>query len=182
MADLNAPLCNPCELIFRQHWVSKESFEPSGHEMDLEAVIDAASQLGSDYELHEAPDWVTLGLEGSGEYTSPIHHTVEELEKSATAGCRLCVMFWDMVQDEVGALADETKVQIGNLASIAVARPGFDPVTEEEAVDLELSYFGDIQKFEGYAFTCGLKLCRIYGQFVGYIPCLWYVKGDAHSC
>lgn len=139
------------------------SDDDSAGEMTESSVLDA-SEAGLAY---EAPDWVTVvdaTPEISQSYQSPSHHTITGLERSASNGCYLCTIFWDLVRDRVDGLDQPNKGQVDRLSGLAIARPSRQEGFADEVIQLELSYFVD-GKQDAFIFTVGVILwrpCRMY--------------------
>jgi hypothetical protein len=88
------------------------------------------------------------------------------LEKSASQGCYLCIIFFNRARDEKRNLTTEKKAMINRLRSFVIARPSQDDSLEGEIVQLELAYFVDgLIKPDTFAMTVGIILYKLLRKF-----------------
>ncbi|KAK6434741.1 hypothetical protein LTR95_009069 [Oleoguttula sp. CCFEE 5521] len=109
-----AKLCRTCQGIFQGHWA---------------ATDEAAGTKAKWFELYEPPEWVHLPHEGSTSVSSrsPYPHlSVDDLRRSASDGCQLCVLILDAVSDEVSRVDDYGHMDVSDTKGTVAVRP-YDP-------------------------------------------------------
>lgn len=135
-ADQLAVLCSKCQAIFEGEWAEKASLESlldkdaNNHfegsvEESIDETIDPPDLNSTDGRTqetdstmdsawYEEPDWVKLIISDNSSpdvvsFTSPEHHSIENLEVSALNGCQLCALLKEIVFERIDEL-DETVV------------------------------------------------------------------------
>jgi hypothetical protein len=161
-----AQLCELCRHALSSHWVAKDSIQPQNATQEEDAYKGDDYASSSDG-FYEAPDWVTVVTEHDAPqalhaYQSPPHHSLTQLENSASQGCYLCMIFFDNARDEMRKLTAEKRAIISRLRSFIIARPSHDDSLDGEIVQLEITYYVDgIIKPDAFAMTIGIILYRL---------------------